>query len=463
MNNESKKCTSKEHKDIDAVIYCSICNIYMCNKCENFHSILFQNHSSNKIDKDNNELFTGFCKEENHYNDKLKFYCKTHKKLCCGLCLCKIKKDGMGQHTECDVCHIEDIKDEKKNKLKDNIKCLEDSFNTFNESFNKLKIIYEKINENKENLKIIIQKFFTKVRNTLNEREDNLLLEVDQKFNELYFKEELIKEGEKLPNKIKLSLEKGKNIDKNWDDYNELSSLINDCINIENNINYINIINDSIKKCNNSNYKVKFLPDDDNEINKCLETIKKYGEISIDNYCFDCKKSTILKNSNEIIKLIGWISTNNKIKEINLLYKSSEHGDTSKIFFEKCGNKGPTFSLIETSKGRRFGGFSKTEWTDKKDTIRLKDNEAFLFSLDNMEKYKIIKTEIAIGCYPYSHILVYGNNGDSKGIYIEDKFLKKNSYENHSSKAYDVPSDYCLSGERTFSVKEIEVYQVIFE
>ena len=187
----------------------------------------------------------------------------------------------MGQHTECDVCHIEDIKDEKKNKLKDNIKCLEDSFNTFNESFNKLKIIYEKINENKENLKIIIQKFFTKVRNTLNEREDNPLLEVDQKFNELYFKEELIKEGEKLPNKIKLSLEKGKNIDKNWDDYNELSSLINDCINIENNINYINIINDSIKKCNNSNYKVKFLPDDDNEINKCLETIKKYGDILI--------------------------------------------------------------------------------------------------------------------------------------------------------------------------------------
>ena len=187
----------------------------------------------------------------------------------------------MGQHTECDVCHIEDIKDEKKNKLKDNIKCLEDSFNTFNESFNKLKIIYEKINENKENLKIIIQKFFTKVRNTLNEREDNLLLEVDQKFNELYFKEELIKEGEKLPNKIKLSLEKGKNIDKNWDDYNQLSSLINDCINIENNINYINIINDSIKICNDSNYKIKFLPDDDNEINKCLETIKKYGDILI--------------------------------------------------------------------------------------------------------------------------------------------------------------------------------------
>ena len=458
MNNENKKCASKEHKDIDAVIYCSICNIYMCNKCENFHSNLFQNHSSNKINKDINELFTGFCKEDKHYNDKLEFYCKTHKKLICGLCLCKIRKGGMGLHHDCDVCHIEDIKEEKKNKLKDNIKSLEDSFNAFNELFNNLKNIYEKINETKENLKIIIQKFFTKVRNTLNETEDNLLL----KFNELYFKEELIKEGEKLPNKIKLSLEKGKNIDNNWDDYNQLSSIINDCINIEDNINNINKINESIQRCNNSNYKIKFLPNDDNEINKCLETIKKYGEISI-NHSFDHEKSTILKNNNEKKKLLQWISTNNKIKEINLLYKSSEHGDTSKIFFEKCGNKGPTFSLIETSKGRRFGGFSKAEWTDKKDMIRLKDSEAFLFSLDNMEKYSILKTEIAIGCYPYYQSLVYGNNGDGKGIYIPNEFLKNKGSENLSTKVYNVPSDYCLSGESNFLVKEIEVYQVIFQ
>ena len=162
-------------------------------------------------------------------------------------------------------------------------------------------------------------------------------------------------------------------------------------------------------------------------------------------------------------KLLQWISTNNKIKEINLLYKSSEHGDTSKIFFEKCGNKGPTFSLIETSKGRRFGGFSKVEWTDKKESIKIKDSEAFLFSLDNMEKYSILKAEIAIGCYPYSNSLVYGNNSDGKGIYIRDKFFKNFGYEDHSSKAYDVPSDYCLSRENKFSVKEIEVYQVIFQ
>ena len=46
-----------------------------------------------------------------------------------------------------------------------------------------------------------------------------------------YFKEDLINKSEKLPNKIKKSIEKGKIIDKEWNE-NNLSLLINDCINI---------------------------------------------------------------------------------------------------------------------------------------------------------------------------------------------------------------------------------------
>jgi len=49
--------------------------------------------------------------------------------------------------------------------------------------------LYEKIEKSKEELKIIIQKIFTKLRNALNDREDELLLEVDNRYNELYFNE----------------------------------------------------------------------------------------------------------------------------------------------------------------------------------------------------------------------------------------------------------------------------------
>ena len=40
----------------------------------------------------------------------------------------------------------------------------------------------------------------------------------------------MIKDREKLPNKIKITLEKGKNIDKEWDNDNKLNLIINDCL-----------------------------------------------------------------------------------------------------------------------------------------------------------------------------------------------------------------------------------------
>ena len=184
----------------------------MCNKCETIHSNLCPKHHIYHLEnKEFDEIFTGFCKEKGHYIE-IKYFCKTHNQLCCAACISKIKEKGDGQHKYCEVCTIENIKEEKKNKLKQNIKCLEDLSNTLEQSINELKKIFDKINENKEELKNNIQNIFTKIRNALNSREDELLLEVDNQFNNLFGNEEIIKESEKLPNKIKISLEKGKKI-----------------------------------------------------------------------------------------------------------------------------------------------------------------------------------------------------------------------------------------------------------
>ena len=199
MENQ-KKCSNKKHSELNAVNYCNICNIYLCNKCSNNHLDLLNNHPViNLTEYNNQEIFTGLCQELNHQIG-LKFYCKNHNKLCCAACLSKMKVNGYGQHFNCEVCLIKDIKDEKKNKLKENIKYLEDSSKNIIESVNKLKEIYEKINKSKEEIKLKISKIFTKIRNVVNEREDKLLSEVDNKFDESYFKEDIIKKGEKLPN-----------------------------------------------------------------------------------------------------------------------------------------------------------------------------------------------------------------------------------------------------------------------
>ena len=214
MEIQNAKCSSSKHAEINADSYCPQCKKYFCNKCLNFHAEILEKHKVINLNQ-KNEIFIDKCKEENH-NDKLEFYCKEHNVLCCVACTSKIKEYGYGQHFDCKISHINDIKDEKRNKLKENINNLEELYNQIDKSINKLKEIYEQINKNKEELKLKIQSIFTKLRNALNEKEDKLLLDIDEYYNNIYFKEDLIKISEKLPNKIKKSIEKGKIIDKEW-------------------------------------------------------------------------------------------------------------------------------------------------------------------------------------------------------------------------------------------------------
>ena len=241
-----EKCSSINHKEIEALSFCNDCKLYMCNKCENYHSELFkERHNLIKLqkDKDMDDVLSEFCNEKNH---KLEFqyFCKKHNTLCCAKCITKLKGKENGQHSDCDICFIDDIENEKRNKLKDNIKCLEDISINLEQKINELKLIYEKIEKSKEELKANIQKTFTKLRSTLNDREEELLKEVDNKY-ELYFNENIIKDCDKLPNKIKISLQKGKEIENKLNN-NKLNLLINNCINIENNIKNIKILNESI-------------------------------------------------------------------------------------------------------------------------------------------------------------------------------------------------------------------------
>ena len=79
-----------------------------------------------------------------------------------------------------------------------------------------------------------------------------------------------------------------------------------------------------------------------------------------------------------------------------------------------------------------------------------------------MQKYNILKPELAIGCYS-TNCLVYGNNYDGCGIYLNNNFFSNSGYENHKTRVYNVPSDFCLTDENYFEVEEVEVYQIIYE
>ena len=42
--NVNKKCSLKKHSEIDAISFCVECNVYMCNKCLNYHNEFLVNH-----------------------------------------------------------------------------------------------------------------------------------------------------------------------------------------------------------------------------------------------------------------------------------------------------------------------------------------------------------------------------------------------------------------------------------
>jgi hypothetical protein len=211
----------------------------------------------------------------------------------------------------------------------------------------------------------------------------------------------------------------------------------------------------------------------ENEIskkNKEIVDIKKELKELKDEFCrqklldnsFNFSK--IIKLKEEKKKLISWISEKGIINEIKLLYSSKRDGDGFSPFYNKCSNISPTLSLIKTTKGRKFGGFTFGKWNDKQGILKT-DTEAFLFSLNNMKKYKILKPNFAIfSASDHSSFLTYGNNGDGDGcgIFLRDNFLTNGGHENHTSKVYDADSKYCLSTEENFNVEEVEVYNIIF-
>ena len=141
------KCSLPEHSKIDPIIFCQECRIFMCNQCYKIHQEICRNHHQYKLDNNIKDIFTGFCLEKNH--TELKYYCKTHNKLCCAECITKIKDEENGQHSDCDICIIKEIENEKRIKLNENLQKLENILNNYQELIKELKIKFEKINESK--------------------------------------------------------------------------------------------------------------------------------------------------------------------------------------------------------------------------------------------------------------------------------------------------------------------------
>ena len=168
-------------------------------------------------------------------------------------------------------------------------------------------------------------------------------------------------------------------------------------------------------------------------------------------------KGDIIHDGNELELLIKKINKNNCKLTLNLLYKATADSDKAAAFHAKCDEAKSSIVLVETDKGKRFGGFTSCDWTG--DCIDKKDENAFVFSLDKMKTYDNIPGENAIGCYPSYGPIFLGCQ-----IRIYDDAFTKGGTTFEAGLNFETEEDFELTGgDRVFKIKEIEVYEVIEE
>ena len=97
------------------------------------------------------------------------------------------------------------------------------------------------------------------------------------------------------------------------------------------------------------------------------------------------KDSSIVKN-NEKKMINDWIDPySEKNITSELLFNSKVDGDNANTFHNKCNGKGATITFIQTTAGKRIGGFTNVSWSNN--SSYQADPESFLFSLDAGQKF----------------------------------------------------------------------------
>ena len=168
-------------------------------------------------------------------------------------------------------------------------------------------------------------------------------------------------------------------------------------------------------------------------------------------------KGTIIRDKYELELIVSKINKNNRKIKLDLIYKATTDSDSAESFHYHCNKARNSIILIETLNGKRFGGYTSQSWEG--DGEQKKDPNAFVFSLDKMETYKVIPSKEAIGCYPDYGAVFLGCQ-----IRIFDNAFKNGGSTFTKGVTYLTNEDYELSGgEKQFGIKEIEAYSVTIE
>ena len=141
-----------------------------------------------------------------------------------------------------------------------------------------------------------------------------------------------------------------------------------------------------------------------------------------------------------------------------LLYKAKRDGDKSENFHSKCDNKENTLTIIKSTNGRTFWGFTTQLWNN---TSNYKiDKFAFAFSLDNQKIYNILENRTNFAIYAHNSYGPCFGQGTDFGIYSGCLTRSDNWCSNKNTYNFNNEN---MNGEPHFQILDYEVYSVIFD
>lgn len=154
------------------------------------------------------------------------------------------------------------------------------------------------------------------------------------------------------------------------------------------------------------------------------------------------------------------------LQKWGLCYRGSRDGFSAKEFHEKCDEIQDTMTIVKTTSGRIFGGYSRAAWSSTEGYVFEKD--AFVFSLSNKLNKPMVFTQIAgdqrsIHCDPnFGPCFGAGPDfriSDACDSNEDSLSLLGSSFTNDDLKKSSDLAATILADRETFQVSEIEVFQ----
>ena len=313
--------------------------------------------------------------------------------------------------------------------------------NTINSSINNMNRNYLFNNINKKKSTSLTKN--KNINNKYDENKENNI--INEEPNELSHNSNSVSENDKnsilnkkrsRPRKNSYSSNKNNSPSSNKNNNNDLISETNSNNENADNMNYYELRDIKAKKINRIKglYEIIHTPDELYMIiNKILYKYNKY------------KKNSTISNYQNYLQFC-----------ILNLFDSSSNGDSAFTFHNLCDYKKNTISLVETTSGHRFGGYTSECFESPNLYFDKKDNLSFVFSLDKMRIYDVIKGKYAISCDKK-----YGPYFRDDQICVVDEFFSNESGTCIKGKGFNTTKNYELNfGKKYFKIKRLQVFQV---